>query len=326
MSFRQIFLKLCVVFSLALPFFAEDFRVHAVVPVQFSDIFSETKCTAGINDAIFITLPADMTYVSGIELHFKVPEIVAAWRDTIAYSLYEPITPRPSEKQIDYSGSRISVGTFPGKLSHTIYIPLSEQMEIKNSPYYEKIAVQPNSKQGFIFFRMQLAMKGVPEEFENALFEITAKPVLIEKGKLRLFVIEPKEKKETYSVFIDSNPFTASENGNLLSMGEHHLSISSENYRNEVRTFRIEQAKETVLTIPLRGIEPTIKLVSPENAQVFFDGVPVENARDAFEISQGEHIVKFIIGDYEVVRNITAVNGRSYTVNLSIDAAVTEDE
>ena len=313
-------------FSLLSLSYAESFRVRAVTPVSFTDLFTEIRAKAGINDAILISLPDDMTYISGIELHFKIPEIIASWRDTIAYSLYDELSPRPSEKNIDYSGTRISVGTFPGRLSHTIYIPLTDDMNLKDSPYHEKLSVVPNTKERFIFFRMQLAMKGVPEAFEDAAFDFTAKPILINKGKLHLSITEPKSAGSSYSVVIDSNPVAAGTKDILLSLGEHHLSITSEDYRNEVRTFRIEQAKTTDLTVKLRGIAPLLKIASPENALVFFDGNAIENTKDAFEITPGDHTVRFVIGDYEVVRTVTAVNGRSYNVNLSIDATVSEEE
>ena len=304
----------------------ESFRVRAVTSVSFPDVFTEVKDSAGINDAIIIQLPKDMTYISGIELHFKIPEIIAAWRDTIAYSLYDDITPTPTTNKIDYTGTRITVGTFPGRLSHTIYIPLIEGSELKNSPYHEKTSVIPNTKNRTIFFRMQLAMKGVPEAFEDAKFDFTAKPVLIQKGKFNLSITTPNASTEPYSVFIDNKPVTLQKDGILLDLGEHHLSITSDNYRNEVRTFRIEQAKTTSLSVALRGIEPSVKISSPESATVFFDDQPVSDTKEAFVITQGDHTIKFIIGDYEVVRNITAVNGRSYSVNLSIDALVTEEE
>ena len=300
---------------------AETFRVRATIPIALSEPTTEIKTTATMNDALSITLPKDMTYVSGIELRFKIPELVAAWRDTIAYSLYDGITPRPTEQTVDYEGTRISVNTFPGKLSHIVYIPLSENIEIKQSPYHDKIAVIPDTRDGTVFFRMQLAMKGVPEDFENAIFDVTAKPVLLNKGKLNLTITEPDGAHNAYTVTVDEKPFT----GDLLAVGEHHLSITSDEYRNEVRTFRIEQAKTTALTVTMRGIEPSVKIIAPENAQVFFDGEPVTNAKDEITVTQGDHTVRFVIGEYEVVRTVSVVNGRTYTVNLSVDAVVTED-
>ncbi len=304
---------------------AEAFRVRTTIPLTLNVINDESQATATMNDALLITLPADMTYVSGVELKFKVPETVAAWRDTIAYSLYDDIRPRPSAQTVDYEGTRISVSTFPGKLSHIIYIPLSENNAVRHSPYHDIIAVRPDIKNGYVFFRMQLAMKGAPEDLENAVFAVTAKPVLLNKGTLRLLIIEPDGAHKPYTVMIDEQTVTT-KGGTLLDTGEHHLSITSDEYRNEVRTFRIEQAKTTELAVTMRGIEPILKIVSPNDARIFLDDEPLANTKEPVTVTPGDHTVRFMIGDYEVVRTVSAANGRSYTVHLSVDAAVTEDD
>jgi hypothetical protein len=306
---------------------AESFRVHDLVPVTVSADMTPVVVSAGINDAISLNLPKDMTFLRGIELAVKIPRDIAEWRDSIAYSLYNNIKPVPSEKKIDYTGDRISVGTFPGRLSLTIYIPLTEDNGIKDSPYSVKIGAIPETKNGFVFFRMQLAMKGVPESMEKAVFEITVKPLLIDKGKLHLDVSEPAaESPHPYTVYLDDEPFDEKADGRLFDTGEHHLSVASEFYRSEVRSFRIDQAKTTKLSIALRNIAPSVRITAPENTSVFFDEAKLGQYKDPFTVTPGDHTIKFVIGDYEVVKTVSAVNGRSYTVSLSVDASVTEDE
>ena len=34
----------------------------------------------------------------------------------------------------------------------------------------------------------------------------------------------------------------------------------------------------------------------------------------------------FILGDYEIVKTISAMNGRTYSVNLNVDATISEVE
>jgi len=302
---------------------AETFRIHKLVPVTISTEGIESE--AGINDALAIALPQDMTFINGVELTFKLPEDMATWRDSVAYSLYDDVKPKPDTTKIDYEGKRISVGTFPGKRSLTIFIPLAEDFSVKESPYYEKIQIMPSTKDNLLFFRMQLAMKGTPASLEEALIKVTAKPVFRNKGKINLTITEPKEEKLPYTVFIDGNETDISKPC-LLDLGEHHLSITSESYRNEVRTFRIEQAKTTSLSINLKGIEPTIKIISPENAKISFDGTELTSIKDEFVVTPGDHTIVFTIGDYEVAKTVSAVNGRSYTVNLAIDATISESD
>ena len=44
-----------------------------------------------------------------------------------------------------------------------------------------------------------------------------------------------------------------------------------------------------------------------------------------FVISEGEHKIKFSIGDYEIVRSITAIKGKTYTANFSLDLDISEN-
>ena len=309
---------------------AETFRVHQLHPMPLADTSSECKVKAGINDALSIQLPQDMTYVNGIELSVKIPEIIAYWRDTVAYSVYNDIKPLPEADKIDYSGERILVGTFPGKLTLTIYIPLDKDFSVRESPYHVILTPVPDTSTGFVFFRMQLAMKGVPESFEDSLFEITAKPVLRDVGALDLSVSGLRNADDgsplPYMLYIDGVLQEQQEKPALFTTGEHHLSITSQHYRDEVRTFRIEQARTTDLAIQLRDIAPALRIISPKGAELYYDGEPRASDGSEFTITPGEHLIRFVIGDYEIVKTVTAVNGRSYTVNLAIDATVTESE
>ena len=97
---------------------AESFRVskvHEVAVAQSSE--SEAIAKLGINEALAISLPADQTFIEGLELKFDIPEAVASWMDSVACSVYANITPTPKATQIDYSGNRAYVRTLPGKLS-----------------------------------------------------------------------------------------------------------------------------------------------------------------------------------------------------------------
>ena len=78
--FRKKSFIIAVLFSFSTVVFlqAETFRVHKtnLLSVKVNDTPDEIE--AGINDAIAIELPADMTFVQGIELTIQVPQIVAS--------------------------------------------------------------------------------------------------------------------------------------------------------------------------------------------------------------------------------------------------------
>lgn len=327
--------------------FAETFRVDKVFSVECSNEGTAEKVSIGVNDSLAVFLPEDMTFVKGIELSVKIPSEVAQWQDSVAYSVYDSLSPSPKEDIIDYEGTRLTVGTFPGRLSTSIIIPFSESEAIKESPYSVKIPVLLNPASRYVFFRLQLAMKGASENIEQSKFEISVKPVLSDEGRLSLKIKVPEVEDKTqsenyagssYTVFIDEKNISLSgtytpqslEKGIVLKTGEHHLSVVSDSFRNEIRSFRIDKARTTNIEIALRDVAPTVKIVCPENAEVIFDGEILDRTKseymDDFIVTSGEHTVTFKIGDYEILKVLNAENGRSYTVNLSIDAQIIENE
>ncbi len=339
------FIKKIILFFILLSVFtlasAEKFQVRKLNEVKFSEVTEAVKFKIGVNDAINIELPKDMTYVCGMEINLKIPEEIAAWKDSVSYSLYDNVRKSKSE----YIGNRISYATIPGRLSLNIYIPLTDEFNIKDNPYSERIPVTPNIDNKNIFFRLQLVMDNVPDNFEKIQMETTVKPVLIDKGKLN-FSIEPvkqlnlptlasktsqkskikEQKKEaSYTAYLDDKPLSEYKSM-LLPTGEHHVSIISESYRNELRTFVIDQAKTTNLSVELRSIEPTVIFICPVNTDIYFDEIQIENPKTAFIIEPGEHSIKMVVGDYEIVKKLTAINGRSYSISLDIDASIFEEK
>lgn len=320
---------LLVLFLFAAPFFAvsESFRVHKSQLLTVSASGDKSSVRAGVNDSLVIQLPDDLTFVEGVELTFKVPQEVAAWRDSVVWSFYDGVYPSPSEKTIDYSGVRSTTGTFGSSYSLTLKIPLSRKNSIKRDAYSQYVSAVPDVVDGKIFIRLQLAMKGTSDDIHSAQFQVTAKPLFINKGKLRIQAAAPGGGTvQPYTVFVDGAALSVPKDGVLLSPGVHNINIVSEYYRNEMRTVTVEQAKYQTLSLDFRSITPTIRVAAPGGTRVFIDDEALEDFSEPVEVSQGDHVVRFMIGDYETVRQVSAMNGRSYTVAVKVDATVTEEE
>ena len=306
---------------------AESFRVskvHELSVVQTAE--SEGTARLGINEALAITLPEDQTFIEGLELKFDIPEAVASWMDSVACSVYANISPTPKSTQIDYNGTRAYVKTLPGKLSWVLQIPLKKDNSIKSNNYTTKVDSVITPSKNVIFVRLQPVMKGVPEETLNSIIPITVKPILMNKGQLVFKLVAPEKKLEPCTVFIDDKMTSLSENSKvLLDAGVHDISIISEAYRNEVRTVRIDRAKTTELTVEMKSLEPTLLITAPEGTEVLLDEAKCTTFGKEFVITEGEHKIKFTIGDYEIVRTITAIKGKTYTANFSLDLQITEN-
>ena len=321
---KTLLISLFMLFGTAL-LGAESFRVskvHELAVVQAAD--SEGTARLGINDSLAIALPEDQTFIEGLELKFDIPEAVASWMDSVACSVYANISPTPKATQIDYSGTRAYVRTLPGKLSWVLQIPLKKDNSIKSNNYTTKVDTVITPSKNIIFVRLQPVMKGVPEETLNSIVPITVKPILMNKGQLAIKLTPPEKKLEPCTIFIDDKMITASDNKVLLDTGVHDISIISEAYRNEVRTVRIDRAKTTELTVEMKSLEPTLLITAPEGTEVLLDDVKCTTFGKEFVISEGEHKIKFHIGDYEIVRSITAIKGKTYKANFSLDLDITE--
>ena len=58
---------------------------------------------------------------------------------------------------------------------------------------------------------------------------------------------------------------------------------------------------------------------------ILLDDVKCTTLGKEFVITEGEHKIKFTIGDYEIVRSISAIKGKTYTANFSLDLDISEN-
>ena len=306
----------------------ETFRIHKTVMAEMPET-GNVVVQAGINDALAIILPEDTTFFQGIELDIKIPEVLSRYYGSVAYSLYTDLTPLPTANTINYTGTREMIDTIPGRLSMNLILPLVEPNTIKKTPYNIVLPAVYTLNSAVLFFRFQLVMKGIPEDYEKEPFVVTVKPVYIDKGRMELKATYPQTEdgqnlEFPYTVFIDEELATLEDGRMILDAGTHYISMVSDYYRNETRTFSIEPGKTTRVEVELRDIAPTLQFIAPDNTKIFLDEIEIPYTKDAFVISQGEHRIRFVVGDYETIKTIQAVNGRSYVVNLSLDVEVTE--
>ena len=206
MDKRKIILFTLLFSSILISIQAETFRIRKTNLINLDNSYSEQSVKIGINDGISVQLPNDKTYIEGLELKIQIPKIINDWRDCVAFSIYDEVSPLPGASQIDYSGKKIYVTPLPQKLNWIVQIPLQEENSIKSSAYVSKINVIPSVNDSFTFFRFQPAMKGVPDETYEAELLVSVKPILKNLGELTLFVQNSAGEKLSAEIFIDDNP------------------------------------------------------------------------------------------------------------------------
>lgn len=306
--------------------FSETFRVRKVETLSIpGDSLKAQTAELKISDSLAVMLPEDRTFLEGIELSIQIPRIVADWRDSVAMSVYSDIKPFPSSSQIDYTGTKLTVLPLPAKISWIAQIPLTETMPQPRDNYISFLNIIPDTSSGYVFIRFQPAMKGVPDEVYDSTLTVSVKPVLKNKGMLKLSVKDLDGKNVSSENFIDDVPVTLKNGKILLDPGIHTLSVQNSSYRNEVRSIIIEQAKTTDVNLTLKSTEPALSISAPEGTQIFLDDKPFTRTNREIPISEGEHKIRFSLGGYEMTRAIEIQNGKTYKVNLTIDLEVTDE-
>jgi hypothetical protein len=306
---------------------AESFRVRSMTPITIDIQKSEPQVAEiGYNDAVGIIMPKASPFLKGVEIEIKIPQDIIAYRNSMAYGVYRLPQPTPSERTIDYQAEQVTLQPLPSRLSFVLQIPVQKNHNLKTGPYSTVLSYVHDTARGPLVFRLLPIMKGLPENIEGLQFTVKVKPILTDEGGFRLKIDYPETNPKPVSVRIDEALVTNPESMQILAPGTHHLSIVSDDYRNEVRVFTVEGARITDLTVPLQGTVPRLFLVAPENASVVIDGQPAENARDPRSIEPGDHTILFKIGDYEIAKQITVEKGHDYTISMLIDINVTESQ
>ena len=302
------------------------FKVHQTLTLAIPEDGAPQTVTAQANDAIVISLPEDKSFIEGLEILFKVPPEVAQWMDSVSWAFYNGVKPEPTENRTDYRGKRTTVGTFGDLLSLSIKVPLSKDNGIKQDAYSVYIDDIPDFKNGKVFVRLQMASRVAPPTLEQSTFEITVKPIYINKGRLNITLLPPEgEQLKDTDIFIDGQEVKLEGGGISVSPGIHDISVVSGSYRNEVRTVTVAQAKVVDLEIKMRDITPAVRLALPVGTQAYCDGTKVEDPKKPLKLDQGRHSFRFVLGGYEISKQVDIVNGHSYTVALNIDASVSEE-
>ena len=75
----------------------------------------------------------------------------------------------------------------------------------------------------------------------------------------------------------------------------------------------------------MKSIAPTLLVTAPEGTKILLDGETFTNIGSEIIISEGEHKLSFSIGDYELVKTISAIKGKTYKASFALDLEITEE-
>jgi len=311
---------------LGMPVMAENFRTIVAGSMELGVEASEQKpLSLSYVDSVVVKLAQGSRFLKGIELDLKIPQAYFKYRGSLALSIYTNLKAVPPKGIADIQAERVGFELLPNKLQAVYQIPLRPDTDLKASPYVS-IPTAVLSPTSFpILIRLMPVIKGLGDEIESMVFQLSAKSLIANEGALKTQIIYPEQLKDKpFTVLIDDAVVEDPTKERILKEGEHNLTIVSDAYRNESRTLVIERGKVLDISINLQDPTPLISFEGPENAIIFFDKVRVEKPRQYQSTEPGEHEVLFQVGDYSIVKQLTIQRGRNYQVSLTVDVTVTE--
>ncbi|MCL2184798.1 MAG: hypothetical protein FWB86_02945 [Treponema sp.] len=310
--------------------YPQSFRTIVEGSVEItSERISETPVTISTNGSVIINIGTDPRFLRGVELEISAP---AAWvqprfRNMLIMSICNDLYPKSASGITDFTSRQLATAPLPSRLSIIYHIPVRTNHGLRNttSVIVPTAIIQPESFP--ILFNLRPIDKGLPPEVENMTFNVTARAIFSDEGAVRLEPRYPPQlRNRPFTVLINDNVITNILEDIILREGENHLVIISENYRNESRRFIVERGKIIDLIIELQDPAPIIIFEGPQNAQIFFDNVPIVQNREPIIAEPGSHEIKYQIGDYTIIRSINVQRGKTYRIALDVNLNIIEED
>jgi hypothetical protein len=307
---------------------AEPLRVLVAGKVDISlEASGGASIPLGYNGSALLNLEGDTRFIRGVEIELSAPQIWLSYRGSLGMAIYAELDKVPPAGVADLQGKRVVFEPLPNKIQMVYQLPIRAGHGLRTSPYVTVPAglVPPASFP--VLFRIMPVIKGLSEELEAIVFQLSARPVLSDEGAVRFSLRYPEQLPgRPFTVLIDDALIENPGEEQLLKEGEHHLMVLSDDYRNESRRFKVERAKTLELAIELQDPTPLLIFEGPENALIFLDDRQISYAMSPIPVEPGVHEIKFQVGDYTITRSATVQRGKTYRLALTVDVAFSETE
>jgi len=307
---------------------AEDLRASISGVLKLSESAVEgSSVWLRPGNSVLIHIDGDSRFFTGMEIRISAPNTWFAHQGSLDLAVFADLSPEPKEGINELVGRRVASELLPGRVQTVYQIPMRQIHGLRTGPYstVPSDVVMPKS------FPVVLTLSQRDEEMSDELAEmsflVSARPILSDEGAVRVVIHYPEQLKGLpFTVLINDVVVENLSAERILKEGEHHLSVVSQDYRNESRRFVVERSRTVDLVIELQDPTPLIIFDAPLGTQIFLNNVPVPKSREPISVEPGTHEARFHVGDHTLTRVITVQRGRTYRVSLTMDVDIDESE
>jgi len=274
-----------------------------------------------------IMMEGDTRFFRGLQLELTSPPGFFNFRGNLAVVLYGELDRVPALGVADLVCRRLGYALLPARVRNIYQVPLVADHGLRTSPYATVLTGIVDISSFPLLFRLMPVTKGISDELENMVFNLTVRPIISNEGALRIVFRYPENLPgRPVTVLINDEVIDNPEEERILNTGEHHLVILSEDYRNQSSRFVVERARTLELTVELQDTTPLLVFEHPESARVYLNNVFLPDTRYPHPVEPGVHEVRFQLSDYAIIRPLNVQRGRTYRVALAVDIVVSESE
>jgi hypothetical protein len=280
-----------------------------------------------------IAVEQELSFLEGVQLEIRVPEAVRSAGGGFAVYLYENVRPAPSPNVRSYRGRRVFFRPMPAASRFFVTIPVSPEHRLRETADTFLVDSVVDAERFPILMSILPVMKGIPAAAMRAGFTVTAKPLLLDIGAVRLRITDPDGvdilesagSLREFQLFLDGERVDYREDPIVLAPGLHRLSLESTRYENQRLTFGVERGTISRVDVELEEPRSAVRFDAPEGVTLYVDGEEVDHRAQDFSLGAGEHTVMFQIGEYTVSKRFAVEPKKSYEISLTLDILINEN-
>jgi hypothetical protein len=299
--------------------------VNQEIPIRVQHDF-EVNLEVEMGELVVVDIEDDPRFLKGIEVELVLSEAIKRYADSLGVFVYYDIEPSPNQGMEAFTGKRAFFSVLPFVSSSVLRIPTTG-----SNP---SSAGRPTNLMGTskvigpsdfpIILTVQPIMKGVPDSVLARKVFFNVRSDVAKRGVLDLKVLKPADfVQEPVSIRLDDREVQDSEFPMELDSGLHKLSLISDIFKPAMMNLILLPGQTQAIVIELEPNISTLVIESLEGATVYLDGKKVSKSR--VQLSEGNHTIRFKVGEYSISKTFNVEKGKSYNVSLLFDIKLEED-
>lgn len=321
----KFFLLPCYLTFLA-PIFAEyvSFPSTHFFTLDSSNLV-DTQYSINLDDALIIKISEEIPLLKGLDV-----EVTQGNSRALSFMLYSFLQ-EPKESETKYSIKEIVRESLPQKKTFTLRFSYDENSRFSLDATIKYIPHYLNEKNSPLL--LKLSKQGTQKDDDKKIL-VKFKPIIQDVGGIKFNLLYPTiqslnsdssndQERKNVAIRVDNNYVKDFSKPFMTRIGQHRIQVDSHFYKSEVITCVVEKGKIESIDIALKPLAPLLTIVAPIGTEAYIDDALIK-LPFYFSVKSGEHVFRFKINDYEIVRNIKLEDGKSYAINLCLEITVVE--